>query len=326
MRRLPAEVEKPAPPRKNSRAIAPRNACERGLRGHTLARGGTRFALSIRVLTAGRGKLLTYFALAFAISWGGVLLIIGSGSIPGTSAETDRLFPFVYLAMLAGPTLSGLFVTALFQGRTGLRELRSRLLAWRVSARWYAAALLIAPAAVTLSLFVLSFVSPEFRPGILSMDDKTGRLLFGLGVGLGAGLFEELGWTGIAVPELRRRQGVLATGLIVGLLWAAWHVLAVLWGGAAAIGSVSPAVFVPIDLLAALPVYRVLMVWLYDRTESLFVATLMHASLTASVIILGPAASGATVLTYDVVLAAVLWAMVWKGGSHARHLTVATVH
>jgi membrane protease YdiL (CAAX protease family) len=287
---------------------------------------GTAFAIESRVLAAGRSKVLTYFALAFAISWGGVLLVIGSGSIPGTPTETDRLFPFVYLAMLAGPTLSGLLVTALFQGRTGLRELRSRLLAWRVSLRWYAAALVIAPAAVTATLLALSLASPEFRPGIFSMDDKASRLLFGLGVGIGAGIFEELGWTGVAVPELRRRHGVLATGLIVGLLWAAWHVLAVLWGGAAAIGSVSPAIFVPIDLLSALPVYRVLMVWVYDRTQSLSVAMLMHASLTATVIVLGPAASGTTVLTYDVVLAAVLWAVVWKGGSHARHLTVATVH
>ena len=56
------------------------------------------------MLTAGRSKLLSYFALAFAISWGGVLLVIGSGSIPGTPEQTDRLFPWVYLAMLAGPT------------------------------------------------------------------------------------------------------------------------------------------------------------------------------------------------------------------------------
>ena len=36
--------------------------------------------------------------------------------------------------------------------------------------------------------------------------------------------FEELGWTGFAVPELRKRYGILTTGLIVGLLWGVWHV------------------------------------------------------------------------------------------------------
>ena len=40
--------------------------------------------------------LLSYFALAFAISWGGMLLIIGGpGAIPATAEETTKLFPAV---------------------------------------------------------------------------------------------------------------------------------------------------------------------------------------------------------------------------------------
>ena len=50
-------------------------------------------------------------------------------------------------------------------------------------------------------------------------------MLFGIVVALVAGFIEELGWTGFAVPVLRRRYGVLATGLIVGFVWAAWHLL-----------------------------------------------------------------------------------------------------
>jgi membrane protease YdiL (CAAX protease family) len=46
----------------------------------------------------------------------------------------------------------------------------------------------------------------------------------GLVVGLLVPFFEELGWTGFATAELRKRHGVLATGLIMGLLWGAWHV------------------------------------------------------------------------------------------------------
>ena len=42
--------------------------------------------------------VLSYFVLAFAISWGGMLLIIGgAGTIPGTAEETTKLFPAVYL-------------------------------------------------------------------------------------------------------------------------------------------------------------------------------------------------------------------------------------
>ena len=47
--------------------------------------------------------VVTYFALAFALSWGGVLLVIGFDGIPGTPEQTETLFPLVYLAMLVGP-------------------------------------------------------------------------------------------------------------------------------------------------------------------------------------------------------------------------------
>ena len=39
--------------------------------------------------------LLTYFALAFAVSWGGILIVVGPGGIPGTSRQTEMLLPFV---------------------------------------------------------------------------------------------------------------------------------------------------------------------------------------------------------------------------------------
>ena len=56
-----------------------------------------------------RHPLPTYFALTFAISWGGVLLVIGGpGGIRSTTAQSDPLFPFVYLAMLAGPSVAGI--------------------------------------------------------------------------------------------------------------------------------------------------------------------------------------------------------------------------
>jgi len=62
--------------------------------------------------------------------------------------------------------------------------------------------------------------------------------------------------------------------------------------------------------VGALPVYRVLMVWVYDRTGSLLVAMLMHASLSASTLILQPLATGGPYLTWNLVLAAALWAVV----------------
>jgi hypothetical protein len=62
--------------------------------------------------------------------------------------------------------------------------------------------------------------------------------------------------------------------------------------------------------LGALPAYRVLMVWVYDRTGSLLVGMLMHASLSASMLILQPPSTGVPFLTWNVVLAATLWIVV----------------
>jgi hypothetical protein len=50
------------------------------------------------------------------------------------------------------------------------------------------------------------------------------------------------------------------------------------------------------------------MVWVFDRTDSLFVVILMHASLTASTLfVLAPAVVGASLLLYYLILAIVLW-------------------
>jgi hypothetical protein len=53
------------------------------------------------------------------------------------------------------------------------------------------------------------------------------------------------------------------------------------------------------------------MVWVHDHTGSLFVAMLMHASLTASMLILGPVAvTGRALVAYEVALGATLWVVV----------------
>jgi membrane protease YdiL (CAAX protease family) len=183
-----------------------------------------------------------------------------------------------------------------------------------VGARWYAVALLTAPLLVTAILFVLSLTSPVFLPGIFTANDKASLLLVGIAYGLAAGFFEELGWTGFAVPRLRLRYSVLTTGLIVGLLWGAWHFLVAFWGSGTSSGAFSLILFLPQFLfyVGVLPAYRVLMVWVYDRTgESLLVAMLMHASLTASVpLILQPVATGMALLSWYLVLAAALWVVI----------------
>jgi hypothetical protein len=255
-----------------------------------------------------RHPIATYVALTYAISWGGFVFVVGPGGFPGTGSQFDALLPSVAAAMLAGPAVAGLLLTVFLFGTAGLRELLSRLVRWRVGVRWYVAALLPAPVLSAAVLFALSLTSPIF-----TAPNRTAILLTGITAGLTT-VLEEIGWTGFATPMLRRRYGVVTTGLIVGIMWGAWHLLQGLWSAGTYTGSLPVAVFFPLSFfigVAQLTAYRVLMLWVYDRTNSLLVATLMHASLTASIVfVFAPAATGATSLIYGSVLAGAMWIVV----------------
>jgi membrane protease YdiL (CAAX protease family) len=255
--------------------------------------------------------ILAFYVLAFSISWAGILLLVGGPvGMPGTSEQVDRLFLVVMLAWFAGPSLASLAMTGLVDGRAGLRDLLARSLRWQVGARWLVMALLTAPLVDAATSFALSLASPEYLPNILKTTDKPGLLLMAIAYGLiGGGLLEELGWTGFATPRLRERHGLLGTGIIVGVLWGAYHFSVIFWatGPAGAL----PLVLLGVRLFAWMPAYRVLMVWVYDHTASLLVAMLMHASLTASMFIFQPMTiADPQLLTYLLLFAAVLWALV----------------
>jgi membrane protease YdiL (CAAX protease family) len=264
-----------------------------------------------------RHPVLTYYALTFAISWGVVLLVIGGpGGIPASSEQIARLLPPAMAASYAGPAVAGVLLTGLVSGRAGIGSLLSRLLKWRVGAGWYAGALLTAPLVFTAVLLALSLISPVFLPGIVTTSNKVSLLLLGIVGGLIVGFFEELGWTGFALPRLRLWYGILTTELIMGVLWGAFCLLVYdLWGSTASFGALPVPLFLAVYgfsfLAGQMPAYRVLMVWVYDRTGSLLIATLMHASLIASTIfIFRPLATGVTFLTYGLVLSAAWWVLV----------------
>jgi hypothetical protein len=66
--------------------------------------------------------ILAYFILTFAISWACVFVILGPAGIPLASEVSENILLFVYLAMLLGPTISGLLFTGFISGKTGLRS------------------------------------------------------------------------------------------------------------------------------------------------------------------------------------------------------------
>jgi uncharacterized protein len=216
--------------------------------------------------------LLSYVALTFAITWGTILIVVGvgPGGILATKEQYETLMPFLYPAMLAGPSVAGIVLSGILYGRSSFSDLFARMTRWRVGARWYAVALLTAPLVFTAVFVPLSLISPEFLPRIFITSDKASVLLMGIAAGLVAGIFEELGWTGFAIPRMRLRYGVLGTGLFIGVLWAAWHLLQGYWASGVTSGELSQALWlanaVVGTLVGSLVAYRVLMVWVYERT------------------------------------------------------------
>ena len=168
------------------------------------------------------------FALIFIITWGTMYLMLGTGGIPITPEQFEISGPLVYMGMLIGPSAAGLLMTALVHGKKGFRNLLSRLFNFRAGFRWYAAALFAIPLLAAAVLLVLSLFSPDFFPPIFTAGDFATMLLTGYVMGIMIGLFEELGWTGFVVPQMRTRSGIFATGIIVGILWGAWHFI-VFW-------------------------------------------------------------------------------------------------
>lgn len=249
--------------------------------------------------------------LTFIISWGGVLILGAPYGMPATSQAFEANYPIVFIPYLLGPLLSSLILTGLVDGKKGFRKLSARLSAWRAGARWYATAVLLAPALTSALLFALSLVSKAYLPAVVTSTEKASLLLMGISIGFfGGGLMEEPGWTGFMIPRLRKQHNLLFTGLITGFIWGVWHILPTFWGSGDADGVLSLSLLLPplFFYMAVLPAYRVLMVWVYDNTHSLPVIMLMHASLTASTLfILAPAVQGMQLFFYYLVLAAVLW-------------------
>ena len=267
-------------------------------------------------MTSGRdfsikNGLLLFFLLVFVISWGAIFLLAGPRGFPITEDQAMTMG----MAILLGPTLASITLIAL-SGRSGFHTLFSRLFKWRVRGHWYAYALLIAPLSTAVILVLFSLFSPEFQPNILISSDKTSLIISAIFAGLIVGIFEELGWTGFAVPKLLKTHSILGTGIIIGVIWGAWH-FPLFWEVNSFTASL-PFILLVARLFSWLPPYRTLMVWIYKNTESLLVTILMHASLVATLMILDPVVKGANLVFYILARAALLWAITAIIVAHGR--------
>ena len=245
-----------------------------------------------------RRPLLSYTVLTFVISWGGILMVLAATGFDLATPQATE-FALLFLLMLAGPSVSGFALIALMDGRAGLQELWSRLIRWKVGAGWYAVALLTAPLLLLTVLLLLgALVSPDFAP-------RFHWAMFA--VGLLAGSFEEIGWTGFATPRLLSRHHPWIAGLLLGLVWAMWHLLVDLRYNSAAMGSGWILQFA-IVYVSTLTPFRILMTWVYSNTSSVLLAVLMHASYTGALMAFFPATTFGQGMLWQLLFAIALWA------------------
>jgi membrane protease YdiL (CAAX protease family) len=172
--------------------------------------------------------LVVFFVLAFAITWLSILAFVASRSFGFDNiTASDGLVIFAFMCL--GPSIAGLVMTAVVSGRAGFRDLGARIARWRVAPGMWAIALLTSPLITVVVLGSLAVaVSRAFTP-----DAR----VIGLVIGLMAGVFEEIGWTGFATPRLLQRYSWLVGGLVLGLIWASWHGFADFTGNIAAKGT-----------------------------------------------------------------------------------------
>lgn len=257
--------------------------------------------------------VISYFIFTFLVSWGGILVLIAFNGMPETVDEAQAQLPMAIATFLLGPFISGLAMIGLVHGVEGYRELWSRICKWRIGLAWYVAALFIAPVVFAFSHFVLSLFSPVYLPGFMTAPDGSDLVLLGVLSGILVGIMEEVGWFGFAIPQMRKHYSRLRVGLAVGIIWGAWHIMANdIWAIKTYAGEIPTVQYAILSglsfLIGQLPPFRIMMVWVYERTGSLLLMMVMHFSLTACSIAFAPTAmTGWEVFIYSMAVAVVFW-------------------
>lgn len=219
-----------------------------------------------------RYPLTSYFVVAFAFSW-----VI---EVP-LALATLGVIPSIPVAVVAiaivvatfGPLIAAFLVTALIEGGPGVVALLRRFVRWRVGVRWYLAVLVGIPLVIIIGTLLVPGAGESFDPSALAA--LVGYpMAFLMTVLLGGPLGEEPGWRGFALPRLQERHGPLRGSLILGVLWAAWH-LPLFWSGVWTPPTVANIAMFTVMIMAL----TIIMTWVFNNAAgSLLIMILMHAS------------------------------------------------
>jgi uncharacterized protein len=193
--------------------------------------------------------------------------------------------PFVVGVLVGyGIVFATILITALTRGWAGVKALLRQFLIWRVGWKWYGVALFLPPILMLLSISLSSLVngiSPDFSIyyGREIFGPEVGPLLLALPFFLYAMLTngEEIGWRGFVLPHLQQKHNALIASLILGVIWAFWHLPKYLMvdtnlGGGKGLDQF---LIESVKVLA----FSILYTWLFNNTKSsLLLVTMFHAA------------------------------------------------
>jgi uncharacterized protein len=243
----------------------------------------------IKALLA-RHPLVSFFVMAYAFTWlvwaPWVLGEDGAGLLSINISQTASGY-LNATAILAGPTLSAFIMTATTEGREGVRRLLGRLVLWRVGFRWYLFALLGVPLIMLVGTMIYSGDLPNL--GALGGPSYLLSYLgtYALVVVLGGPLFEEIGWRGFALPRMERLHGPILASVILGVLWALWHLpefLVPTWAASSGGGGI---LGITLFIVTAVT-FTIVITWVFNNTRaSVLLAILVHTSIDAFTVPLG---------------------------------------
>jgi membrane protease YdiL (CAAX protease family) len=166
-----------------------------------------------------------FLAITFGLTWGlAALLFLFTDQIIAIFGEVSATTPLFILAVYA-PGFAGVFLVWWHYGLKGLGSFFRRLTLWRAPRLWWLFLVLGIPAIVYAGAALAGTINDPFPFSPWS------KALPALALALFLGPIEEFGWRGLALPLLQRRFAPFWSGLILGIIWALWHIPSFLMSG-----------------------------------------------------------------------------------------------
>ena len=222
----------------------------------------------VKATNASFMALLLFFLLTFAVTWvawlaPALLATAGNAGLFGLGGP-------VFLLGVFAPAMVALALTAHSEGRVGVARLLSRIGKWQASAHLYLFALGYMAASKLLAALIHRLIMGEWP---VFGDTPLLLMVAAILVSTLTQAGEEVGWRGYAMPRLARRLGLGGASLVLGLIWALWHLPLFYLPGSGSDGQSFPIYLLHVTALS------VAMSWLYWKTNgSLLLVMLMHAS------------------------------------------------